>query len=476
MTVWVDVTTSYTWNRPAVGIVRVELELLRHIVSFEENIRFFRYDNDICQFIEVQKNEVSSVVDRITSGNSHHISNNYTENKVEQRKRKFISIRKNEAKHFLVQTLVNSLYFFLSFIDQSYHFSVKNRLNNVKARLKRLFSFMKKRISSRRVAKVDTGSEQSTTFNDVNDNFFGLNDKVISVGAVWNYININNDFYKQKKNRNLEVFSISYDLIPIFKPHLCLDSVSGFFPGFYNDVCWYSDHIFCISESTKLDLLNFIDISGVPEPSLSVVTLGSDIPDSRLIDNDALELMVDRIGDYVLFVSTIERRKNHELIYKVITRWIDLGIDDFPTFVFVGMPGWGTQDLMKDIACDPRIKGKIHILNNMSDNELAYLYEHSLFTVYPSLYEGWGLPIAESLTYGKFCIASNTSSMPEAGAGLIELIEPLDVVRWSDSILGYYMDRADLAEKELAIKQQYSRPQWSTLADDIINKVLGKNL
>ena len=207
-----------------------------------------------------------------------------------------------------------------------------------------------------------------------------------------------------------------------------------------------------------------------------MVTLGSDIPDSKSINNEALEVMIDKVGDYVLFVSTIERRKNHELIYKIITRWVDMGVDDFPTFIFVGMPGWGTQDLMKDISCDPRLKGKIHILNNMTDDELAYLYESSLFTVYPSLYEGWGLPIAESLTYGKFCIASDTSSMPEAGAGLIDLIEPLDIVRWSDTILHYYTDRDDLAAKEFAIKQQYSRPRWSVLADDIINKVLGKKL
>jgi len=58
------------------------------------------------------------------------------------------------------------------------------------------------------------------------------------------------------------------------------------------------------------------------------------------------------------------------------------------------------------------------LVENPSDEELAYLYKNSLFTVFPSYYEGWGLPIGESLWFGKPVVASNTSSMREVGGML----------------------------------------------------------
>ena len=253
MTIWVDVTTSYTWNRPAVGIVRVELEILRHISSYEKDISFFRYDNDVCKFIEVSRSDVVAIVDRITSGHaSGHTPSTSTGTVVEQKKPKFLAVRKNEAKHFFVQSLKNFLYFTLSFVDPSYHLSIKLRLASYKLKAKQFVLKVSEKLSTKKNVSTSSAPKDSTT-PSTNDSFFGKKDKIISVGAVWNYNNINSDFYRQKQQLELEIFSISYDLIPIFKPHLCLDVVSGFFPGFYNDLCWYSDHIFCISESTKRD-------------------------------------------------------------------------------------------------------------------------------------------------------------------------------------------------------------------------------
>ena len=65
--------------------------------------------------------------------------------------------------------------------------------------------------------------------------------------------------------------------------------------------------------------------------------------------------------------------------------------------------------MLSDIAHDPRVAGDFLTLSHVSDGELQWLYEHCLFTVFPSLYEGWGLPVAESLMNGKFVLASSRS-------------------------------------------------------------------
>jgi len=79
------------------------------------------------------------------------------------------------------------------------------------------------------------------------------------------------------------------------------------------------------------------------------------------------------------------------------------------------MIGWGVGELISDLTLDPASKVDLNV-ERVNDDELAFLYQRCLFTIYPSLYEGWGLPVAESLRTGKFCIASSTSSVRRLAA------------------------------------------------------------
>jgi glycosyltransferase involved in cell wall biosynthesis len=73
------------------------------------------------------------------------------------------------------------------------------------------------------------------------------------------------------------------------------------------------------------------------------------------------------------------------------------------------MRGWGAERFFQKLEAEPDVARYVTLLHHVSDNDLAVLYQKSLFTLYPSLYEGWGLPVAESLAYGKVCIASGNS-------------------------------------------------------------------
>ena len=161
-----------------------------------------------------------------------------------------------------------------------------------------------------------------------------------------------------------------------------------------------ADTIMCISDSTRNDLDRYLSGSGAPKPRLVTFRLGAD---GRSFASTAgnVQSQIDR--DYILYVSTLERRKNHETLYKAyVNIHAKLGRQP-PLCVLVGAKGWGVGDFLADVQLDPRVRGDFLILNNVNDGELGWLYEHCLFTVFPSLYEGWGLPVGREPAEGQVC-------------------------------------------------------------------------
>jgi glycosyltransferase involved in cell wall biosynthesis len=144
-------------------------------------------------------------------------------------------------------------------------------------------------------------------------------------------------------------------------------------------------------------------------------------------------------------------------------------VKDLPQLVFVGKIGWGVDDLLKDLQLDPRTQTYIQILNHVTDEELALLYESSLFTLYPSLYEGWGLPIAESLAHGKFCLVADNSSLPEVGGNFVEYLNAWDVPSWAKRIEWYCQNPQALHEKEQLILENYQTIPWQDSSKKILN-------
>ena len=137
---------------------------------------------------------------------------------------------------------------------------------------------------------------------------------------------------------------------------------------------------------------------------------------------------------------------------------------EIPDLYFVGMEGWGVSDLIKDVLYDPLLQGKIKILGRLNDDELESLYKRAYFVVFPSFYEGWGLAIIEAFLYGKFVLASDRGSLPEAGAGFAECIDPYDVNLWAEKILYYSRNPTEVKRREALIKSEWRPLKWSETA------------
>ncbi|NWK97383.1 glycosyltransferase family 1 protein [Sphingobium lactosutens] len=170
---------------------------------------------------------------------------------------------------------------------------------------------------------------------------------------------------------------------------------------------------------------------------------------------------VFRKGEYVLYVSSVEPRKNHRLILDI---WRDLWRErgeDCPQFVLVGMAGWGSHDLLNRIPRMPVFTGgKVNLLKNVSDNLLAHLYHNCAFTVFPSLYEGWGLAASESMASGRVCIVADNSALPEVTQQLMPAYHPLDFIGWKKEIEKLIDDVPYRKDLESKIAEEYESMSW----------------
>ena len=174
---------------------------------------------------------------------------------------------------------------------------------------------------------------------------------------------------------------------------------------------------------------------------------------------------------YVLYVSTIEPRKNHLLLLDVWQRLQQSNLR-FPDLVLVGMRGWGA-DLFWERFKNEKTRQHVFWYDDVGDSELQTFYERAQFCVFPSFDEGLGLGAAESLAHGKPVLISSSRGLCEATQNLMPTLDPNAPESWADWILRLSNDSAEL--QNLTQKaQQFTRRSWHDFAHDFIEFALEK--
>lgn len=292
---------------------------------------------------------------------------------------------------------------------------------------------------------------------------FTKNDIVLVLGKPWDSPTMERALINEKAKAGFTLVQFIHDLIIPLYPQLHHPSLFKNFTQYAFEATYGSDLILCNSKSTEKDLKIFADKLNLPMPKTKVIRLADEIIDLQ----DNTQKPDGRIADkFILCVGTIEIRKNHTLLYYAYKLAESRGIK-LPQLVIVGSRGWLTGDFQYLVEHDPKVKDKIIILDNINDQGLAWLYTNSLFSVYPSFYEGWGLPVAEALANGKMCIASQASSIPEIGGDLIDYFSPYNAQECLDLIVKY-LDPVLLKQKETQIQKQYVPTSWSDTSKEVI--------
>jgi glycosyltransferase involved in cell wall biosynthesis len=173
-----------------------------------------------------------------------------------------------------------------------------------------------------------------------------------------------------------------------------------------------------ISENTKKEMQELFDI---PPSKIDIVYAGVDAP-IKMTRKEAREI-ISRIGikqKYILFVGTIEPRKNVKNLihaYAALPR----SIRQEYKLILVGKKGWRTNDIYQAAV---GLGNQVKFMGYLTERELASLYKTTTLFVYPSLYEGFGLPVLEAMSYGAPVVTSNTTSLPEVAGDAAIIINP----------------------------------------------------
>ena len=262
---------------------------------------------------------------------------------------------------------------------------------------------------------------------------------------------------KSLHENGVKLVNIVYDMLPILTPQYSGHSTQAMY-HFYSEIIPLCDRVLSISESTRVDLIKWLKTQKLPVPKIEVFRLGDAFTAAPSIRPSTDVLPAQRIkGGYILCLGTIEARKNHTLLYYVYKLAKSRNIQ-LPKLIIVGRRGWKTDDIFDMMNSDPETKDDVTFLQTASDGELSWLFDHCLFSIYPSFYEGWGLPIAESIAHGKTCLSSNTSSMPEVAGKSIDYFNPVS----TDECLAAITKLMDKKERDNAEKRikKYKITTW----------------
>jgi glycosyltransferase involved in cell wall biosynthesis len=303
---------------------------------------------------------------------------------------------------------------------------------------------------------------------------FAEGDVLFSAGGGWMREGYTELLAALKASHGLRCATLIYDVIPHSHPHFFWEGFPPIFTEWLKASVPLSDLIFTISESSRRDILRFQSDAGESlVPTVKVIRLG----DSLLHEIHEPAVPTTKIDltsrQFVLTVGTLEVRKNHALLYRVWRRLCAQTDRTPPVLVLVGRRGWLTADLVYQMQHDPLTRDHVLVLDSIDDRGLAWLYKHCSFTVYPSLYEGWGLPVAESLVCGKFCIASNAASLPEIPTheGLVDFHDPHEAEACAALIEHALQNPEYVQAKEKLIREHYRPTRWEDAAMRMLDEL-----
>ena len=298
-------------------------------------------------------------------------------------------------------------------------------------------------------------------------------DIIVMLGASWAVPGYAQRIEAAKARYGVRFAALVYDMIPVENEDLVERHHALQFRSWLAETIPIADSILTISTYSRQALHEFARAAGWSMPPVEVIRLGGEwSPRPHASAGQARRRpagLMHLPQRYALFVSTIEVRKNHRLLVRAWRRLIERhGADAVPVLVFAGQVGWMVDDLLADLAASAWLGGKIEHRPGLSDAELDVAYGRCLFTLFPSLAEGWGLPVAESLAHGKFCLASNRTSIPEVGGGLIDYFDPADdddVVAKIERVL---LEPGYLAAREERLRAEYRPGTWADCARSVV--------
>ncbi len=279
----------------------------------------------------------------------------------------------------------------------------------------------------------------------------------IEVGAIRPSIALFPDFIAPIYRTFPAVVTI-HDLAFLHFDDLLDDNAKAFY-GRVGASAQRAQGIIAVSESTKRDIIEYLNI---PADRISVIyEAASDhyIPIEQIPhERKRINGFDIESNSYILFVSTIEPRKNLPLLLHALRVCRDRHPDRNYQLVAAGARGWREKPIIAQIE-QLRLGDAVTLLGGVSDEDLHWLYANARIYANPSRYEGFGLPLLEALACGAPSIASDTSSLPEVGGKAVQYLPVDDPSAWADTLELIWSD--EVLRHEMSVRGPAQAAQFS---------------
>ncbi|RMH01953.1 MAG: glycosyltransferase family 1 protein [Chloroflexi bacterium] len=224
-------------------------------------------------------------------------------------------------------------------------------------------------------------------------------------------------------------------------------------------------HVLADSQATKTDLET---IWGVPAEKITVLYCGVNehfrpVTDGKRITAVLRKYQLDNIP-YILTVGTVQPRKNYQMLIRAFAPIAT----QFPHhLVIAGGRGWLYDDMLAEVQ-RLNLTDRVHFIGFVDDDDLPALYSAATLFVFPSLYEGFGLPLLEAMACGTPVVTSNASSLPEVVGETAVLLPPHTPEPWTNTLHQLLTDSNARSHLQAQGFQQVQKFSWETAAHQLI--------
>ena len=240
-------------------------------------------------------------------------------------------------------------------------------------------------------------------------------------------------------NRKVRCFITIHDLIPVLFPDFFTEANVNQFKKNLESIT-PGTFVICNSQSTRQDLLDYrqdLDPAKVFVTYWAASSIFYPVRDPAKLTSVLEKYKLPEMP-YLLSLATIEPRKNiRTLLHAFRELVLQEKLSDL-NLILVGTKGWKYQEILTFLESTPEITSRVFFTGYVADSDLAAIYSGALAFVYPSFYEGFGLPPLEAMQCGVPVICSNTSSLPEVVGEAGILLDPNDQQAISEMILTLY--------------------------------------
>jgi glycosyltransferase involved in cell wall biosynthesis len=296
----------------------------------------------------------------------------------------------------------------------------------------------------------------------------GPGDLFFDIDSVWNNRMRRSFLLPILKNRGVRIAAMVYDIIPILFPQYCDEQTTVRFMDYIGAHLQYADLIISNTDSTLRDVERLSVRIGVrPVPGICA-PLGADFKKRRSGGND-IDSRVLALKDkrYLLCVGTVEPRKNHAFLleqYKANLR--DAGF----ALVIAGRPGWNVDALITEMRAFDSSDENFFYFPNANDDTIDHLYQYAFFTVFPTEYEGYGLPLIESILRGTPVLASDIPVLREVGGEYCDYFSLENKAKLHDILIKYDTNPQEYQKRRDSLKN-YIPFSWE-MAEDVVFRAL----